>query len=117
MTASTESDLRELKDLINARFNELDKKFEARFNELDNKINARFNELDKKIEVVDKKLDVYIAKTDEKLEAIKQSINKLDERVGRLEDTKEKQIWTLIMLLGGSLLTVALKFVLSGNNP
>ncbi len=106
MTASTESDLRELKDLINARFNELDKKFEA-----------RFNELDKKIEAVDRKLDVYMAKTDEKLEAIKQSINKLDERVGRLEDTKEKQIWTLIMLLGGSLLTVALKFVLSGNNP
>lgn len=52
MSTVTENDLRELKDLIN----------------------SRFSELDGKIDGIDKKLDIHIVRTDEQLKAINNTL-------------------------------------------
>jgi tetrahydromethanopterin S-methyltransferase subunit G len=95
MTALTEADLRELKDLIN----------------------NKFEQLDRKIETIDKKLDIYIATNDEKLNAINQRLDKMDKRLENLEISTRNQIWALIGILGTTLLTIAGKVFLFSSNP
>jgi tetrahydromethanopterin S-methyltransferase subunit G len=66
MSTVTEADLRELKDLINQRFNELDRKIDGTRDSLD------------------KKLDVYIAKNDEQLKGIEKRLDSVDNRLNTI---------------------------------
>jgi CHASE3 domain sensor protein len=69
MSTVTESDLRELKDLIN----------------------TRFSELDRKIDGIDKKLDIHIVRTDEQLKAINNTLAQMDKRTDqRFDDTNRR---------------------------
>lgn len=56
MPTVTETELKDLTELINRRFNELEKKFDIRCNE------------------IDKKLDIYIVRTDERLDDLNQGL-------------------------------------------
>lgn len=59
MTTVTDSDIKELKDLLVG--------------------------LDKKIDAMDKKLDIYIAKTDERLKGIDSKLTQLDKRIDSVD--------------------------------
>ncbi len=70
MSTSSETEIREIKDLLVNKLNELDKKIDNRFNELDKKIDIQFNELDKKV-----------IRVEEKLNGIDTRLNNLESRV------------------------------------
>ncbi|MEA5532606.1 hypothetical protein [Crocosphaera sp. XPORK-15E] len=82
MSTVTDNDLRELKDLINNRFDDLS------------------NEL----KTVDKKIDIYIAKTDEKLNSIKQNLDDLKKQSEKQD--KWSDIIKRIQLVGWALPTI-----------
>lgn len=67
MSTVTENDLRELKDLIN----------------------TRFNELERKIDGIDKKLDIHIVRTDEKFKSVDQRFDEIDKRLNQVDRSIE----------------------------
>ena len=89
MSTVTENDLRELKELINSRFDNLS------------------NEL----KTVDKKIDVYIAKTDERLNSIQQNLNDLKKQA----EKQDNRIWLLISGLFLTLLGAVAKIAFFPN--
>ena len=72
MATVTDTDLQELKDLINSRFEQLDRK------------------IDSKIDAVDKKLDIYIAKTEERLKGIERRLEVMESSVNKIPDLAER---------------------------
>ncbi len=79
MTTTSETELKELKDLINSQFGQLDKKI----SDLDKKIDIGITQLDKKIDVgitqLDKKVDVSITELNKKIDLnITQLSQKID---------------------------------------
>ena len=103
MSIQIESDLKEILERIEKRFDKVDEKFEK----LDNKI----DQLGNKVDGIDKRLIKVETKLDSELPAIKDSIKEL-------KSTQQNQIWALIGILftavAGFLVAVG-KFVLSGN--
>jgi hypothetical protein len=98
MAQKTETDLRELKDLIQG---------------LDQKIDRGFVEIDKKIAALDKKVDLGFNTLDGK-------IDKLDTRIGAVETKLTKlddRLWTFggiaLSVTLGSLLTVFIRYMFS----
>lgn len=67
----TKEDLEAISDLIDAKFDEQDKRIDARFDEQEQKINARFDVVDKKFEEVDKRFDRQEQNFDKKLDDLK----------------------------------------------
>jgi flagellar capping protein FliD len=98
MATVTGNELRELTDLINNRFHELDKK-----------IDDRFNDLKDDIKVIDKKLDIYIAKTDERLNSIDQGLADIK----RQSEKQDNRLWVLISGMCLALLCILAKFALN----
>ncbi len=90
MSTVTENDLRELKKLINSRFDGLS------------------NEL----KTVDKKIDVYIAKTDKKLNSIQHNFDALKKQ----SEKQDNRIWLLISGLFLTLLGVVAKIAFFPNS-
>ncbi len=107
MSIQIESDLKEILERIEKRFDKVDEKFEK----LDNKI----DQLDNKIESIDKRLIKVETKLDE---GITPRLDTLSEQVKEIRNSQQAQIWTLIGILftavAGFLIAVG-KFVLSGN--
>lgn len=77
MTALTETDITELKELINTRFEQLYKKMEIGFIEIKGEI---------------KRLD-------ERINGIEKLLNTMDKRLEKVETSQKNQIWTLIGVL------------------
>lgn len=71
MTQATDTDIRELRDLMLG---------------LDKKIDGLEASLDKKIDGLDKKLEVFQARTEERFNSIDQRFAGIDQRFGALED-------------------------------
>ena len=46
---------------------------------------------------------------------IEEKVTSLDERTKKLEDSQEKQIWALIVLLGGSLISIVVRYLIFFN--
>ena len=107
MAIQIESDLKEILERIEKRFDKVDERFEK----LDNKI----DQLDDKIEGIDKRLIKVETKLDE---GITPRLDTLSEQVKEIRNSQQAQIWTLIGILftavAGFLIAVG-KFVLSGN--
>ncbi|MEG3439021.1 hypothetical protein V0288_17985 [Pannus brasiliensis CCIBt3594] len=105
MIAEPENDLKRLEELIiNGQ-----KAIETRLTSIEND----FAEM--KVEIKDiregiRSLEIGQAKLIEKAESA-------DRRLQIVEGTQSKQIWTLITLLGGSLIAVAFRSFFTGNNP
>jgi archaellum component FlaC len=66
MTTVTDSDLKELKEFLNGRFDKLEAQIQ-------------------KIDALDKKLDIHIAKTDERLKGIDSKLTQLDKRIDSVD--------------------------------
>jgi uncharacterized protein YpuA (DUF1002 family) len=79
MTQATDTDIREVRDLILA--------------------------LDKKLDAQDKKFDVFAAKTEEKLSSIDQRLERLEKRV----DTQDARLWGFLGLIVTALLGLLAK--------
>ena len=110
MSIQIESDLKEILERIEKRFDKVDQKFEK----LDNKIDQLDNKFDSKIEQLDKKInniDGRLIKVETKLD------NAVDD-IKEIKGSQKAQIWTLIGILftavAGFLIAVG-KFVISGN--
>jgi flagellar capping protein FliD len=76
MTQATDTDIREIRDLILG--------------------------LDKKIDGIDKRLEIFQARTDERFNSIDQRFNSLDQRLGSLEDrtkSQDSRLWTFVTAL------------------
>lgn len=76
MTQATDTDIRELRDLILG--------------------------LDKKLDGMDKRLEVFQARTDERFNSIDQRFNSIDQRLGSLEDrtkSQDSRLWTFVTAL------------------
>ena len=118
MAIQIESDLKEILERIEKRFDKVDEKFEK----LDNKIEQLDNKIDSKIEEVNKSLktmDGRLIKIETKIdEGITPRLDTLSEQVKEVKSSQQAQIWTLIVILftavTGFLIAVG-KFVLSGN--
>lgn len=51
------------------------------------------------------------------LTEVRTQVEAIDKRLEKVEGTQKNQIWTLITLLGGSLVAVGFKSFFVGNNP
>jgi transcription initiation factor TFIIIB Brf1 subunit/transcription initiation factor TFIIB len=92
MTATSNTDLHQLKEFIKDGFNQLDKKIDNKFNELDKKIENKFNELDKKIENKFNELDKKIENVQSEL---KQEIAEVRSDI-KVVDAKQKNVETAV---------------------
>ena len=114
MAIQIESDLKEILERIEKRFDKVDEKF-AKLDERFDKIDERFQKLDDKIDGIDKRLIKVETKLDE---GITPRLDALNEQVKEIKSSQQAQIWTLIGILftavAGFLIAVG-KFVLSGN--
>ena len=88
------TDIRELKELINSRFEQLDKKIEVGFAE----VKGEIKRLDERINGVETRLD------------------SVDKRLERLETSQKNQIWALIGILGTALLGLTSKILFFPGN-
>lgn len=82
MTTFTESDMRELKDLINSRFNELDKKI----NELDKKIEVNQAVTNEKFLLINEKF----SSLNGRLDTMQASVNKIPELAEKIGELKKR---------------------------
>ncbi len=85
MSTITENDLKELKDLIN----------------------QRFDELNSEIKTSDKKIDIYIAKTDEKLDSIQRNLDDLKKQSERQDNRLWIMVTGLFLTLMGAVAKIA----------
>ena len=104
MSIQIESDLKEILERIEKRFDKVDEKIE---------------ELGKVTNSIDKRLIKVETKLDSELPAIKDSIRETKDSIFELKSTQQAQIWALIGILftavAGFLIAVG-KFVISGNS-
>jgi archaellum component FlaC len=77
------------------------------------RIERKIDKLDERIDKLDDKID----KLTVEVATCITSLNNLDKRVEKIEGTQKNQVWTLITLLGGSLIAVGFRGFLMGNNP
>ena len=97
VTYSLESVLKEIKDSIK---------------DVNQKIDTLQKDVDQKIDTLQKDVtEIKIAQVE-----IKSEVKDLKEQVRDMKGTQKNQIWALITLLGGSLITVSLRALFS-NNP
>ena len=97
VTYSLESVLKEIKDSIK---------------EVNQKIDTLQKDVDQKIDTLQGDVtEIKIAQVE-----IKSEVKDLKEQVRDMKGTQKNQIWALITLLGGSLITVSLRALFS-NNP
>ena len=97
VTYSLESILKEIKDSIK---------------DVNQKIDTLQKEVNQKIDTLQKDVtEIKIAQAE-----IKSEVKDLKEQVRDMKGTQKNQIWALITLLGGSLITVSLRALFS-NNP
>ena len=89
MSAITKNEFKELKDLINQRFEELNGEQKA----------------------IDKKMDIYIAKTDEKLDSIQRNIDDLKKQ----SEKQDNRLWILVTGLFLTLMGAVAKIVFFPN--
>ncbi|MBW4620398.1 MAG: hypothetical protein KME17_13735 [Cyanosarcina radialis HA8281-LM2] len=101
MAASTDRDIKELKELINSRFNAID----SRFDKLEN----RFDSLEEKVKVLEigqTKLEANLGKIEVRLEEWKPSINKISdlaEKVGELKNWRQIAVIVISAVLAATL--------------
>ena len=77
------------------------------------RIERKIDKLDERIDKLDDKID----KLTVEVATCITSINNLEKRVQKIEGTQKNQVWTLITLLGGSLIAVGFRGFFMGNNP
>ncbi len=77
------------------------------------RIERKIDKLDERIDKLDDKID----KLTVEVATCITSINNLEKRVEKIEGTQKNQVWTLITLLGGSLIAVGFRGFFMGNNP
>ena len=102
--------LEEILSRIEGKIDKLDEKFTDKLDKLDEKFTSQINKLDEKLTGKIEKLTVEVA-------TCTTNINNLDKRVEKIEGTQKNQIWTLITLLGGSLIAVGFRAFFMENNP
>jgi tetrahydromethanopterin S-methyltransferase subunit B len=120
-----ESDLKEILNRIEKRFDKVDEKFEkldnhldqlekkldGKIDQLENKLGGKIDQLDGKVDDINLRLTKVETKLDSELPAMQKSISEI-------KGSQQAQIWTLIGILitavGGFLVAVG-RFVLSGN--
>ena len=90
MSATSSTEIQELKDFIKDGFNQLDRKIDDKFNELDRKIDNKFNELDRKIDNVKSELKQEITEVRGDIKGLKGEINTLDARLKNVETAVQK---------------------------
>ncbi len=95
------TDIRELKELINSRFEQLDKKIEVGFVEVKGEI---------------KRLDERINGVETRLDSVDKRLDSVDKRLERLETSQKNQIWALIGILGTALLGLTSKILFFPGN-
>jgi archaellum component FlaC len=81
------------------------------------KLDERIDKLDERIDKLDEKFSGKIDKLTVEVATCITSLNNLDKRVEKIEGTQKNQVWTLITLLGGSLIAVGFRGFFMGNNP
>ncbi|MGI0482840.1 hypothetical protein ACN4EE_18900 [Geminocystis sp. CENA526] len=100
MSTLTNNDLRELKDLINSKFEQVDRKFEQINDKIDTKIEQVNEKIDTQIEQVDRKFEqvndklndmrVEIATIKEGLNGVNQRLDDWKPLIGKTTDLSEK---------------------------
>ncbi len=117
MSIQIESDLKEILERIEKRFDKIDERFDKvdeRFEKLDNKVDERFEKLDNKIDQLDNKVD----NIDKRLIKVETKLDSTVDVIKEINGTQKSQIWALITILFAAItgLLVAFgKFVISGN--
>ena len=92
--------IQELFKDINIKLDKIDEKFESKFEKVEVKLD--------KIEERLTKVEVGQAKLTEKVEGI-------DSRLKKVEGTQTSQVWALIVLVAGAILTTGFKTFFGGN--
>jgi uncharacterized coiled-coil DUF342 family protein len=100
---TVETDLRDILNTINERFDKLDARFD--------KINERFEKTDEKLD----KLTQEINQTNIKLATVETKLTGLESQVRELGGTQKNQLWSLIVIVAGALFGITAKLFLS--NP
>lgn len=77
------------------------------------RIERKIDKLDERMDKLDEKID----KLTVEVATCVTNLNNLDKRVEKIEGTQKNQVWTLITLLGGSLIAVGFRGFFMGNNP
>jgi predicted RNase H-like nuclease (RuvC/YqgF family) len=136
MAQRTETDLRELTDLVkglSSKIESLDRKVEQSFVEVDKKIEKGFTDADKKIEALDKKMDLRFQEVEKKIDLgfqevdkkmdlgfqdVNNKIDKLDLRLNIMNTTVsglDNCLWAFggiaLSVTLGSLLTVFARYI------
>lgn len=113
--------LEEILSRIEGKIDKLDEKLTDKIDKLDEKFTNQIDKLDEKftdqIKRLDEKFTEKIDKLTVEVATCTTNINNLDKRVEKLEGTQKNQIWTLITLLGGSLIAVGFRAFFMENNP
>ena len=113
--------LEEILSRIEGKLDKLDEKLTDKIDKLDEKLTNQIDKLDEKftdqIKRLDEKFTDKIDKLTVEVANCTTNINNLDKRVEKLEGTQKNQIWTLITLLGGSLIAVGFRAFFMENNP
>ncbi|MCP2728174.1 hypothetical protein [Limnofasciculus baicalensis] len=104
-------------DKLDERFTQQIDKLDEKIDKLDQKFTQRIDKLDEKIDKLDQKLTDKIDKLTVEVATCTTNLSNLDKRVEKLEGTQKNQIWTLITLLGGSLIAVGFRAFFMENNP
>ena len=94
MSVTIESDLKEILERFEQRFDKLEQKLD--------KIDERLN-----------RLEVGQARLEEKVEGIDREITGVKEDIQELKGSQKAQIWTLIGILGTALITSVIRYLIT----
>jgi septal ring factor EnvC (AmiA/AmiB activator) len=113
VTYSLESVLTRIESKIDNLQKDVDRKFDTLQKDVDQKFDTLQKDVDQKFDTLQKDLtDVKVG-----LATLTEKVGGIDDRLKAVEGTQKNQIWTLITLLGGSLIAVGFKAFFMGNNP
>ncbi|WP_017293647.1 hypothetical protein [Geminocystis herdmanii] len=109
MSTVTDNDLRELKDLINSKFEQVDRKIEQgnekienKFEQVNEKIENKFEQINEKIESKFEKVFEEFTSVKVEVATIKSDVNGLSKRLDNLEFIARSMIiGVLVALLSG----------------
>ena len=96
---------------INSKLDKMDEKFESQLDDLDKKFESKFEKMEGKLDKIEERLtnvEIGQAKLTEKVEGI-------DSRLKKVEGTQTSQVWALIVLVAGAILTTGFKTFFGGN--
>ena len=88
-------------------------RIEGKIDKLDQKLSDRMDKLEGRIDKLDEKVDKLTVEVGN----CTTNLTNLDKRVEKIEGTQKNQVWTLITLLGGSLIAVGFRSFFIENNP